>query len=198
MHPNEDGEKFIADRLFAALQVAIDHEGYIFIHILGGHLAKLNNFMRISDYGGISAEIDEAMAGGVLDPEEVSTAGDLLLDIGIYAGVQRQRVQYLAQQGRYYLAGPILNRLAGQFRGVSVGLDALDQLLAWQQNLKIAKELAAGSLMNMAEQDRTAQRYASAYETYQKVEAKFPGTRAAAEAQRLAADFEKRGLVKKN
>jgi hypothetical protein len=198
VHPNEDGEKFIADRVFAALQPVMDHEAAIATHSLTGHLGKLSTFMRIGDYGGISAEIDEMLAGGGLSPAELSTAGDLLLDIGIYAGVQRGRVQYLAQQRRYYLAGPILERLAGQFRGVPVGHEALDQLAAWQKNPGMAKELAAGAMMSEAEHERTVQAYLPAYRNYQTVAAKFPGTQAAAEAQRLAADLEKRGLAKGN
>jgi hypothetical protein len=188
----------MADRVFAALQPVMDHEAMIATHNLTGHLGKLNNFLRIGDYGGISAEIDEMLAGGALSPAEVSTAGDLLLDIGTYSTVQRGRVQYLAQQRRDYLAGPILERLAGQFRGVPVGHEALDQLAAWKKNAGIAKELAAGALMAEAEHDRTVLAYLPAYKIYQTIGSKFPGTQAAADAQRLATDLEKRGLVKGN
>jgi lysophospholipase L1-like esterase len=198
IHPNEDGEKFIADRIFAALQAVMDHEALIFTHPLTGKLAKFRTFLGIGDYGGITSEIDEMLAGGELDRGEVGDAGDLLLDIAAYATVQRDRVAYLVPQRRYYLAGPILERLARQFRGVSVGHDALDQLAAWQKNPALAKELAAGPLMSQAERARTGQLYPQAYKVYQTVVAKYPGTQAAADAQRYAADLEQRGLAKKN
>ncbi len=182
VHLNEAGEHLMAGRWFRAIRMVRDNTHRIDAYTLDGALAPLERLRRAGDYGGIAAEVEEWIAGGRLRGDDVDKAARLLGDIASYKDAQLDRVAYLEEQGRHYMAHGILMKLRSQFRATTVAKEATAKLTRWQKDLRIAREARPGKAMTRAMEMVVSGQDEAARRLLETVVRTSAGTKAAADA----------------